>query len=87
MLVWFAFSETAEKRVERAFEFGEEKYKATVKSANERIDRVLEEKRQAEEEAKELDEECDELVAKLNVTIAYDIHHCLALTHSNLIFS
>ena len=61
------FSDSADRRIRRVEEVGEEKYLDTVKSANKRIDRVLEEKREVEQRAKELDEECDELLEKLNV--------------------
>ena len=54
-------------------EYGEEKYLDTVKLANKKIDCILEQKRSAEERAQELDQECNELLEKLNVTYHYDV--------------
>ena len=63
-------------RVKQMEDFGEEKYKGTVKIANQKIDRLLEEKEIAEERAKELDEECDELLEKLNVRCGFKALTC-----------
>lgn len=63
-------SESWEKRLERAEEFGEKKYVDTVTLANKTLERVQNEKTELEARIKELDEECDELLEKLNVSLS-----------------
>ena len=53
--------------------FGEEKYVATVKWANETIAKSEARRKDSEERAKLLDEECDELLEKLNVSFMFKL--------------